>query len=82
MRFRVKGGHAAKITATVLEPTANPGITVSVVRANGVVVVNPTGPARSVTVNFNLPATEIVTVRINNVSQRSTRCSVSYNVSP
>lgn len=78
-KFQVQAGHAARITATAAKASAS--ISLSVVReSDSVEIARTEKPEVSATVNFNLPTTEIVVVRIKNESKSPTKCNVVYDV--
>jgi hypothetical protein len=76
VKFRVKGGYPAKLTS----PT--PGISFTVVKdadQNHQIAVQP---ANNATLNFSVPNTEVVVVRLRNEGKGAAVISVIYDVSP
>ncbi len=81
VKFQVKAGYAARIPVNAIKATSS--LTLTVVRENGNAEIARTDrPAVSSIVNFNLPDTEIIVVRIKNESKSSPKCRVVYDVSP
>ncbi len=81
MKFRVKAGHKASFSVTPANPI-NAKITLVVVRENNTVVVEEKDGNPNPRVQFELPNTEIVRVRIINNGKSSVRGTLLYNVSP
>jgi len=76
VKFRVKGGYPAKLTS----PT--PGISFTVVKDADQNQQIAAQPANNATLNFSVPNTEVVVVRLRNEGKGAAVISVIYDVSP
>jgi GYF domain 2 len=84
VKFRVKAGHAASFKAII--PTPGPGtkFIMNVLRDSdhSVVFISDKIPSVAPSVNFQIPNTEIVLLRVQNVGPTANKLSVVYDVSP
>jgi hypothetical protein len=86
LKFRVKAGHKASISATPVGAKFEPNLNMYVYKDNdptNTPIATDDGPEPGARVTFSLPTQEIVRVRIHNASKKgSTKIAVIYNVSP
>jgi GYF domain 2 len=86
LRFRVKAGYEASVTATPVPVRPGSDLNIYVYKDNdptNTVIASDTRPDAGARVTFTLQDQEIVRVRIHNASRKTTnRIQVIYNVSP
>ncbi|MSQ96519.1 MAG: DUF4339 domain-containing protein [Gemmataceae bacterium] len=81
VKFQVKAGHAARLTASAQGTKANPWLSLTVVKeSDNAEIARTDKPQVTATVNFAAPITETIVLRIKNEGKTSIRCSVVYDV--